>query len=153
MLRGSFFVTQIFEADFLILYAGNLKFSMSLYWHLYASNLIEQINIYASIPVLISSKTTFHSKDNFVQCVNTANLLGCKVGTCCAILSSLSICSKVVLPALSKPRKTNFPDFLYRPVGFKNNTMQISLSKIGNVICSWSQIYRQSPFKRLIVHG
>ena len=42
-------------------------------------------------------------------------LLGWSVGTCCAIRSSLSICRSVVLPALSKPRNTNLPDFLYKP--------------------------------------
>lgn len=41
--------------------------------------------------------------------------LGCKVGTCCPSLSSLSMCSSVVLPALSRPRNTNLPDFLYSP--------------------------------------
>lgn len=41
--------------------------------------------------------------------------LGCKVGTCCPSLSSLSMCSSVVFPALSRPRNTNLPDFLYRP--------------------------------------
>ena len=42
-------------------------------------------------------------------------LLGWSVGTCCAILSSLSMWSSVVLPALSNPRNTSLPDFLYRP--------------------------------------
>lgn len=45
----------------------------------------------------------------------TTNSLGCKVGTCCPNLSSLSMCSSVVLPALSRPRNTNLPDFLYSP--------------------------------------
>lgn len=44
-----------------------------------------------------------------------ADLLGCSVGTCWPSLSSLSMCSRVVLPALSKPRNTSFPDFLYKP--------------------------------------
>ena len=47
-------------------------------------------------------------------------LLGCNVGTCCAILSSFSMCNNVVLPALSRPRNTNFPDFLYKPTRYKN---------------------------------
>ena len=41
-----------------------------------------------------------------------SNLLGCNVGTCWPSLSSLSMCRRVVLPALSKPKNTSFPDFL-----------------------------------------
>lgn len=37
------------------------------------------------------------------------------MGTCCPSLSSLSMCSSVVFPALSSPRNTSFPDFLYSP--------------------------------------
>lgn len=48
-------------------------------------------------------------------CASSTNSLGCKVGTCCPNLSSLSMCSSVVLPALSRPRNTNLPDFLYSP--------------------------------------
>ena len=44
-----------------------------------------------------------------------SDILGWSVGTCCAIRASLSICSNVVLPELSKPRNTNLPDFLYNP--------------------------------------
>lgn len=47
--------------------------------------------------------------------VVSVHSLGCKVGTCWPSLSSLSMCSSVVLPALSRPRNTNFPDFLYSP--------------------------------------
>lgn len=46
---------------------------------------------------------------------SSTDSLGCKVGTCCPNLSSLSMCSSVVLPALSRPRNTNLPDFLYSP--------------------------------------
>lgn len=42
-------------------------------------------------------------------------LLGCRVGTCWPSRSSFNMCSSVVLPALSRPRKTSFPDFLYKP--------------------------------------
>lgn len=49
-------------------------------------------------------------------CLCSFGSLGCKVGTCCPSLSSLSMCSSVVLPALSRPRNTNLPDFLYSPV-------------------------------------
>lgn len=49
--------------------------------------------------------------------VQIINLLGCSVGTCWANLSSLSICNNVVLPALSKPRNNNLPDFFHRPIG------------------------------------
>lgn len=48
-------------------------------------------------------------------CESCTDSLGCKVGTCCPNLSSLSMCSSVVLPALSRPRNTNLPDFLYSP--------------------------------------
>lgn len=48
-------------------------------------------------------------------CDSNSGSLGCKVGTCCPNLSSLSMCSNVVLPALSRPRNTNLPDFLYSP--------------------------------------
>lgn len=37
------------------------------------------------------------------------------MGTCCPSLSSLSMCSSVVFPALSSPRNTSLPDFLYSP--------------------------------------
>lgn len=43
------------------------------------------------------------------------SLLGCSVGTCWPSRSSFNMCRSVVLPALSRPRKTSFPDFLYRP--------------------------------------
>lgn len=55
-----------------------------------------------------------------------ADLLGCSVGTCWPSLSSLSMCSRVVLPALSKPRNTSFPDFLYKP-GRKTSKKHSSL--------------------------
>lgn len=42
--------------------------------------------------------------------------LGCRVGTCCASLSSFSMCSSVVLPALSNPRNNSLPDFFHNPV-------------------------------------
>ncbi len=56
------------------------------------------------------------------DCFNCSNgvLLGCNVGTCCPNLSSLSMCSRVVFPALSSPRKTSFPDFLYKPARNKH---------------------------------
>ena len=41
--------------------------------------------------------------------------LGWRVGTCWAILSSFSMCNKVVFPALSRPRNTSLPDFFHRP--------------------------------------
>lgn len=56
---------------------------------------------------------------NYVNILNFNGgnyLLGCKVGTCWANLSSLSMCNNVVLPALSKPRNNNLPDFFQRPV-------------------------------------
>jgi len=37
--------------------------------------------------------------------VNGSDSLGCCVGLCCDRRSSLSMCSSVVLPALSRPRK------------------------------------------------
>lgn len=43
------------------------------------------------------------------------HLLGCNVGTCWANLSSLSICSSVVFPALSRPRNNSLPDFFHKP--------------------------------------
>lgn len=49
-------------------------------------------------------------------------LLGCNVGTCCAIRSSLSMCNNVVFPALSRPRNTSLPDFLYKPENKKKNS-------------------------------
>lgn len=48
-------------------------------------------------------------------------LLACKVGTCCASLSSLSICKRVVLPALSNPKNNSLPDFFHNPE-IKENT-------------------------------
>ena len=50
-------------------------------------------------------------------------LLGCNVGTGCDILSSLSMDNNVVFPALSKPKNTSLPDFLYRP---KTNNQNIT---------------------------
>lgn len=44
------------------------------------------------------------------------NILGWSVGTCCAIRSSFSMWSKVVLPALSNPKNTSFPLFFIKPV-------------------------------------
>lgn len=55
------------------------------------------------------------------------NSLGCKVGTCCPSRSSLSICSSVVLPALSRPRNTNLPDFLYSPKRIRTFFFRIGL--------------------------
>ena len=42
-------------------------------------------------------------------------LLGSPVGLCIEKMSSFSTRSSVVLPALSNPRNSNFPDFLYNP--------------------------------------
>lgn len=62
----------------------------------------------------------------------TTNSLGCKVGTCCPNLSSLSMCSSVVLPALSRPRNTNLPDFLYspetKPEVFQTTSLDITIA-------------------------
>lgn len=58
------------------------------------------------------------------------NILGWRVGTCWAILSSLSMCKRVVFPALSSPRKSNFPDFFQRPVKDIRNCITIFMKKI-----------------------
>lgn len=83
-------------------------------------------------PAVLSSKGT-----------RNVNLLGCSVGTCCPSLSSLSMCSSVVFPALSSPRKTSLPDFLYSPVT-KNNLL--------NQFYQWeyylSSIVQQEPTSR-----
>lgn len=49
------------------------------------------------------------------QHFTSLDVLGCSVGTCCPSLSSLSMCRSVVFPALSSPRNTSFPVFLYNP--------------------------------------
>lgn len=56
----------------------------------------------------------------------SVDVLGCRVGTCCPSRSSLSMCRRVVFPALSSPRNTSFPVFLYKP--FNTNTSELSLS-------------------------
>lgn len=43
------------------------------------------------------------------------NLLGCRVGTCCANRSSFNIYNSVVFPALSNPKNSSFPDFFHNP--------------------------------------
>ena len=45
--------------------------------------------------------------------------LAYKVGTCCPILSSLSMCISVVLPALSSPRNTSVPLFFHSPMAHR----------------------------------
>lgn len=62
-----------------------------------------------------------------VTWMTDSHLLGCKVGTCCPNLSSLSICSSVVFPALSRPRNTNLPDFLYSPEENNNKKKDLLL--------------------------
>lgn len=70
---------------------------------------------FKKVNVEITHKVQFLSVYNVLMCLSGTNSLGCKVGTCCPNLSSLSMCSSVVLPALSRPRNTNLPDFLYSP--------------------------------------
>ena len=43
-------------------------------------------------------------------------ILGWSVGTCWAMRSSLSMCNKVVFPALSNPKNTNLPVFFIKPM-------------------------------------
>lgn len=57
-------------------------------------------------------------------------LLGCNVGTCCAMRSSFNIWSKVVLPALSNPRNKSFPLFFHSPKKTINSIFLKELIKI-----------------------
>lgn len=80
----------------------------------------------------------------------STNSLGCKVGTCCPNLSSLSMCSSVVLPALSRPRNTNLPDFLYsperKPKVFQNTNLYATTLSFFFLSC-WITLYIFLTFK------
>ena len=49
--------------------------------------------------------------------------------------SSFNMWSNVVLPALSRPRKTNLPDFLYKPILILIRTYlkNLKIKRIKNV--------------------
>ena len=45
----------------------------------------------------------------------TCSEVGCRVGTCCSMSPVTSLRSRVVLPALSRPRNSSLPDLLRSP--------------------------------------
>ncbi len=70
---------------------------------------------FAHIMISVNSVTWHKLNNSHLQIFNYVSLLGCSVGTCWPSRSSFNMCRSVVFPALSRPRKTSFPDFLYRP--------------------------------------
>lgn len=87
-----------------------------------STNLVQNLIIAIIIKHVL---LVYHSSLNVI-------LLGCNVGTGCAKRSSLSICSNVVLPALSKPRNSSLPDFFHSPV--KHTTQ-------NKILLTWYGIY------------
>lgn len=83
------------------------------------------------------------------------NSLGCSVGTCWPSRSSFNMCRSVVLPALSRPRKTSFPDFLYRPGGITSQMLWVKNKVILNPLHSLKYLYFYYPgnISERIHHG
>lgn len=93
-------------------------------------------NTLSVAPKVISCKThTTHCKLFWGCTVSTQNgtwRLGWSVGGAWWSRSSLSICNKVVFPALSRPRNTSLPDLFKKPAKLNDIFLMLLTQRLQN---------------------
>ena len=90
----------------------NVHVYMYMYMHVH-------LYMYIHVHCISLSWRTWHFTDTHVHVHTFEHILGWCVGTCWPILSSFSMCNRVVFPALSRPKNTSLPLFFHSPGSVK----------------------------------